>query len=426
MRSPLRTTPTYPAVAAEPQLLVAPDDAAADERLPAPPEPSRAVDFRAVTWNNILENDEGKAIGVMGMTWDLISSKQLRTVCSQLAVRGVKNAKKQEMVDRLCRIHAIKKVNASSSAVQHQQDNSTLFRKSRKEIQCSFRLINILFSDSFADELVTLGNATIRHLLDSRGGARYDEEPFWVRVHGAFLEPHPDYDELDFVLEDDVIMSHSHINPGKIVQHDWKRLRFIWNGIKADYKAALARYRSVSGGGTTNHDQSFYNACNGKLEIYYLWKKLEQKPNLNGAAEVGDLPTADEGARTTRGGANAAANAPNTEIIANAIRDFGVFMVQSEMAKQMVSFLTGEGIRREQEESRRRNEEIRRQEDHEQSRRKVKFDEWEKIQTNLRTLRAVLRNQGLDEEERRDLKTDCSALKKRKHELAIEMGFDDK
>ena len=49
-------------------------------------------DFDAVKMSDLDENEVGRAKGVYGMLWSQLSSKQLRTVCSRLAVKGAKNA----------------------------------------------------------------------------------------------------------------------------------------------------------------------------------------------------------------------------------------------------------------------------------------------------------------------------------------------
>ena len=68
------------------------------------------------------------------------------------------------------------------------------------------------------------------------------------------------------------------------MQHDWKKLRAVWKSVNAKYKAALSRY-TISG----THDSDFYTFCNGKLEIYYLRKHLELRPELNATVKA-DLP----------------------------------------------------------------------------------------------------------------------------------------
>jgi hypothetical protein len=99
-----------------------------------------------------------------------------------------------------------------------------------------------------------------------------------------FVQPDPvDFDNLRF-LDDDVFAGQDHIDPGKIVQHDWKKLRMIWKGVNADYKAALTRF-TQSG----THKQSFWDYCYSKMDVYFLRKNLEARPQLNDTVEA-DLP----------------------------------------------------------------------------------------------------------------------------------------
>lgn len=68
------------------------------------------------------------------------------------------------------------------------------------------------------------------------------------------------------------------------MNHDQKNLRSIWKGVNADYKSALTRF-TTSG----THSNDFWECCNSKLEVYYLRKWLELKPDLMGMVEA-DLP----------------------------------------------------------------------------------------------------------------------------------------
>ena len=92
---------------------------------------------------------------------------------------------------------------------------------SRKEVQCTFRLMNILFSDEFAGEFATIGNVANRESLDSGKGG--NNQLFWERVQDAFVEPNNnDYDRLYFTDDKDgVFAAQSHINPAQIVEHSW-------------------------------------------------------------------------------------------------------------------------------------------------------------------------------------------------------------
>ena len=87
--------------------------------------------------------------------------------------------------------------------------------------------------------------------------------------------------------------------------------------------------------------------------------------------------------------------------------------MNSELAKHKVKCMTQEEIRWEKE--------------YQERSRTTKFDEWERIQANIRTLREDLRDRPLMEpEERMELKADLESLKRRKLEVAVELGLVEK
>ena len=125
--------------------------------------------------------------------------------------------------------------------------------KTRKEPQCTFRLVNILFSDAFAEKLSTLGNVAPRNILDTGKAAK--DQYFWEEVQQAFCTPNVEYDFVGF-QDDPVFAFMCDVDPSKIVQHDWQKLQSIWKGLNADYKASLNKF-TLSG----THDSDFYSFC---------------------------------------------------------------------------------------------------------------------------------------------------------------------
>jgi hypothetical protein len=91
------------------------------------------------------------------MMWDVFSSRQLRMICVRFGIKGYKNKEKAQTIEIIERWCKAKKVYKSM------QEGNSLIREPRKEVQCAFRLINILFSDEFA----TIGNVANREILDS-------------------------------------------------------------------------------------------------------------------------------------------------------------------------------------------------------------------------------------------------------------------
>jgi hypothetical protein len=58
---------------------------------------STQCNINAVKFSDIEEEESGNAKGVYGQLWSQLSSKQLCTVCSRLAIKNAKNAKKAAM-----------------------------------------------------------------------------------------------------------------------------------------------------------------------------------------------------------------------------------------------------------------------------------------------------------------------------------------
>lgn len=393
-------------------------------------------DLRTVAWTDFDVDTDGNAVGIYGIVWGDLKANQLRTMASRLDVKGIKNAKKSCIIEKLCVTHLNKKVYADYKLRDKDKPN-------RKEVQCPFRLMNLLFSDEFAGAFATLGDVASRQLLDT--GKAGNDEHFWVNVRRSFVVPHPVYDLLAF-WDDDVFLAADHIDPGKIVKHDWKKLRAIWKGVNAEYKAALTRF-SMSG----THESRFFDFCNGRLETYYLRKHLDEKPQLNDTVEA-DLPeeTAVSSDTSSTVGVSTSASAPKKKKsgndVADAIREYyGDSQMRTDLTKQKISFMSNEEVRRQKEEARRDNEESRRDKvearlqkedsrrdeehlqrmaEHQQNSHKNMFDEWERIQKNLKAVRDDLKNPEVDDDVKLDLRSDMAGFLKRKRTLAVALGIN--
>ena len=230
-------------------------------------------EFEDLNWDDVSVV-EGELKEIQSVDVKKLLSKDLRTVCSRLKIRGVKNATKSVMIERIVEYHGNKEKYANVA-------KALATSKTRKEPQCTHRLINVLFSDEFAEKFAHLGDVADRVVLDS--GKAANDQHFWEDVQKAFAVEDELIDTIHF-RDDDVFHDMDDIDATKIVPHDWKKLRAIWKGINADYKGAISRF-SLSG----THSSNFYDFCNGKQDTYYLRKYLELKPNLTGFVEA-DLP----------------------------------------------------------------------------------------------------------------------------------------
>jgi hypothetical protein len=121
-------------------------------------------------------NDELKAV----KDFDVQSLKyrDLLMICTQLKIRGVKSLTKEQMIKKLVSIHQIKTRYAKILETADVSDAMT-----RKEPQCVYRLLNILFSDAFAEGFAQLRNVAACTKLDA--GKAGNNQLFWE----AFRKP---------------------------------------------------------------------------------------------------------------------------------------------------------------------------------------------------------------------------------------------
>jgi hypothetical protein len=232
---------------------------------------------------DVDEDEKGIPTGVKGMAWETLSVKNLRTVCARLGFKGYKNSNKVGIIEIIVRCCTARKVYNNLWQSEDNKENGAIATSTKKEVQCVFRLLSVLFSDAFAGQFVSIGDVANKQMLDT--GKAGNDEIFWEQVQKTFVEAgnNSNYECLQF-MEDEVFCDKDYINPGLIVNHNWKKLRTMWKGVNSDYKAALTRF-TLSG----THDSNFFSFCNGKLETCYLRLHLERRPQLNGMVEA-DLP----------------------------------------------------------------------------------------------------------------------------------------
>lgn len=104
----------------------------------------------------------------------------------------------------------------------------------KKEIHCAFRLMNILFSDPFAERLSTIGDKATRDELDTR---MLNEEVFWKDVNATFLDD--SVEDISWVMFEHDALDSMFIDPSRIIQHDWKKLKSIFQSVTSYHLKAI-------------------------------------------------------------------------------------------------------------------------------------------------------------------------------------------
>jgi hypothetical protein len=365
-----------------------------------PTSESSKLNLQACDWTDIYEDGNGDAAGVGGFPWEEFQAKQIRLLCTALRIKSIRNAKKADMIERLVKTYRLKKTYDVMRAERKlEADNDD--KAARKQLQCPFRLMNILFSDEFAEDFADLGNIASRQLLDS--GKAGNQQHFWERVASAFLEERPEFGVLRFT-DDEIVNDNGHIDPAKIVKHDWKKLRRIWKLVNADYKTALTKF-TQSG----THDHNFFLFCNNKVETYYLRKYLDLRPNITATVEA-DLPhdcaissvgnTVEE--KAVAKSVDSSNKKKRANEIADALMEYQGGMHGSEMAKKKLHYLN---------------------EDHAERKRRNMMEDWTKLNEAIRGFYLDLQNAAFDDVYKKRLADDIEALLVQKEELGILLGL---
>jgi hypothetical protein len=99
---------------------------------------------------------------IQGKSDSTLLSTDLRRICSRLKIKKVKtSATKEVMIKKIIDTYS----NREKYNNLHKEICSKVM-KTRKEPQCSYRLMNIIFSDKFSGKIATLGDAANRNVLD--------------------------------------------------------------------------------------------------------------------------------------------------------------------------------------------------------------------------------------------------------------------
>jgi hypothetical protein len=94
----------------------------------------------------------------------------------------VRNQRIQEQEDKAQTIEIIERWCKAKKVYKSMQEGYSLIREPRKEVQCAFRLINILFLMNLHTDFATVAN---REILDS--GKAGNKMHFWEQVQDAFV-----------------------------------------------------------------------------------------------------------------------------------------------------------------------------------------------------------------------------------------------
>lgn len=280
-----------------------------------------------------------------------------------------------------------------------------------------------------------IGKKATRTRLDD-GTAAANDKHFWVRVQEAFVDGTPNkvYDKFVYpsnphYLEEDeeegkVVEAWKKFDPSKIVPHEWQKLCAFWKTVNLEYKGAFARF-TTSG----HHNKDFFNFCYGRLDTFYLQKKLTERPSLNGFVK-GTLP---EGCAVSSNDVIdvTIASVPSSSSRANSNKNSQKKRKKSDPEdgkdkdREAVGAITCvlEGMQEslQQATSVLQVQMLGLKTFFEGESRKTRYDEWADMGNCIRKLNALLNSNDVDESEKADLWDEVEYLKKRRAIMQVAM-----
>ena len=121
----------------------------------------------------VIKQDELKAIRKFQIKE--LKHRDLQAVCSRLKTKGVNNALEDAMLKKIVSVYKLKEKYGKL-----EDDVEIIITPPRKEPQCPYRLLNILFSDRFSEGLAQLWNVADWFELDA--GKASNNQLFWESV----------------------------------------------------------------------------------------------------------------------------------------------------------------------------------------------------------------------------------------------------
>jgi hypothetical protein len=141
----------------------------------------------------------------------------LRDFCIANSIRGYKNKKKNVLLSLIAQRM---KNNKICGRIFRAKMNDR-YEPERRQTQCPFWVVNILFSSHFAARFVSLCDQRMRADL---AAAVSSEDMFWEDVLAVFLDSSP-VEEYDNLAAAHSALDPDSINPSLIVRHSKKQLR---------------------------------------------------------------------------------------------------------------------------------------------------------------------------------------------------------
>ncbi|ETI41620.1 hypothetical protein F443_13152 [Phytophthora nicotianae P1569] len=104
----------------------------------------------------------------------------------------------------------------------------------RRTRHCMIRLLNVMFSETFAGRVHEIDGKPTRAELDSN--QTHASSSFWTGFHDAYLSDQAEFGKLNSTLP-----LFAKCNPAIIVPHDAAKLRDMWKDVSSRYNTEMRR-----------------------------------------------------------------------------------------------------------------------------------------------------------------------------------------
>ena len=226
--------------------------------------------LKGLTWDDFDIDSHKNPVGVFGIPFMIFTFKQICAIGLDFKIPWAHNSKKAGWYTIAGLVVAYKNREIYSELDVDAEGKKK--KADKRQIQCPYWLINILFSGEFVDEFACIGNVVDRSELIS--GKAPNNQQFWERVQVAFAD-NSSYGRLHFI--DNPMFVDSGIDPSSVVPHDWKKLHTIWKTVNSNYKEVYRRF-TQSG----NHaKENFVNYSKKLKHVYYLRQFILEGPQLH-------------------------------------------------------------------------------------------------------------------------------------------------
>ena len=215
-----------------------------------------------------------KGFDVKDITLDL-----LRRLCSRLKVSGYKNKSKVATLILIAKSHIKHSMDSVLFGPNETTSNNPDILK--RGPGCTFRLLNIIFSEKFHKRFTELVQRRTRDELDRDISI---DSQFWMDVREEFVtDGGPTYHIGKLQFDSDIFNG---IDPSVIVEHPPKKLKALYADLRSKYKVAFARFTKS---GTHANDSEFFDFCDGRLDLFYMHLFVRSKPGWD-VAIAAQLP----------------------------------------------------------------------------------------------------------------------------------------